>query len=745
MSRPGLATTAVLLLLSCRPGDLVPSALPGAPPLSRVDARSLIDALASKGAAYHPHTRHFDEVTGRPRYTNRLIRESSPYLLQHAHNPVDWWPWGDAAFARARELGRPVLLSVGYSTCHWCHVMERESFEDEAVARYLNEHYICIKVDREQLPDVDATYMAAVQQLSGSGGWPMNVWLTPAREPFFGGTYFPPRDGERGARKGLLTIARELAEKYTRDPKGIAAEASELARVVRVELAGPTTEGATPISQGRAPLDAALMQVRQNFDPVDGGLRRAPKFPSSLPLRLLLREQRRTGSAALLGIIELTLEKMAGGGIYDQLGGGFHRYATDARWLVPHFEKMLYDNALLAIAYAEAYAATGRGDYARVATETLQYLVRDLAAPDGGFTSASDADSEGVEGKYFVWDRHEVDALLGDESARFAAYYDVTPSGNWEGRNILHAARPSEGEWAALAGARRKLLAAREKRVPPDRDDKQLAAWNGLAISALAVGGRVLAEPRWLEAARRAARFVLGTLRRADGSLARSCTRGVVTGDGYLEDYALVIAGLIDLYEASFEVEWLRAALALAGLVEERFADPRGGWFETTAGSASPMGRVKPAYDGAEPSGPSVMALDLLRLATLTDDARWSTSADRALAAYAAPLARAPLSLSEMLLAVAWRSGTPREIVIVWPDGQPPPESLLTVLRTTFVPARVITGGPEGKLAALQQIVPLVEGKRALAGQPTAYVCIEHACLRPTSDPLELAKELTAP
>ena len=405
--------------------------LPGAPKYDDALAARLAAALEAKGPDYVPRTHHLAGPGGRaPKYTNRLILETSPYLLQHAHNPVDWHAWGDEAFAEAKRLGRPVFLSVGYSTCHWCHVMEGESFEDEEIAAYMNAHYVCIKVDREERPDVDAIYMSAVQALTQSGGWPMSVWLTPAREPFFGGTYFPPRDGARGAQHGFLTVLRELADTYARDGERVGRAAKSLVEAVRRDMESGGAAGALP---GAGVIVETVDYFKRAFDRVEGGVRRAPKFPSNMPIRLLLRHHRRTGDPASLEMATLTLEKMAGGGMYDQLAGGFHRYSTDARWLVPHFEKMLYDNALLSVAYAEAAQVTGRADFARVARETLDYVLREMTSPEGGFYSATDADSEGEEGKFFVWSESEIKQVLGPgpETSRFLRYYGVTTV-RWE-------------------------------------------------------------------------------------------------------------------------------------------------------------------------------------------------------------------------------------------------------------------------------------------------------------------------
>ena len=702
---------------------------PGAPPYDAALSARLAAALAAKGPGYVPRTHHLvgDPAQHVPQYTNRLILETSPYLLQHAHNPVDWRAWGDEAFAEAKRLNRPVFLSVGYSTCHWCHVMEGESFEDVEIARYMNEHYVCIKVDREERPDVDAIYMSAVQALTQSGGWPMSVWLTPAREPFFGGTYFPPRDGARGAQHGFLTILRELSDTYAKDGERVGRAAKSLVEAVRKDMESADTGGAQPSA---GVIGATVDYFKRAFDTVEGGVRRAPKFPSNVPIRLLLRAHRRTGDADTLHMATLTLAKMAGGGMYDQLGGGFHRYSTDARWLVPHFEKMLYDNALLAVAYAEASQVTGRADFARVARETLDYVLREMTTPEGAFYSATDADSEGEEGKFFVWSQKEIEEVLGPgaETARFLRYYGVTAGGNFEGANILNAAHPDEGEWAALAPARKKLYDVRARRVPPLRDDKVLAAWNGLMISGFAVAGRVLGEPRYVAAATRAATFVLERMRaptRAGGRLARSFKDGRPGAAGFLDDYAFVVAGLLDLYEAGFERRFLEAAVALADETERLFADAtHGGWFMTAGDHEALLAREKPAYDGAEPSGTSVALSNALRLATFTTDDKWRRIAERALGAVGVVLANRPMAMTEALLALDWATDHAREVAIVWPRAAGPESAgpLLAVLRETFLPNVVRAAAGEADVEAFANVAPFVEGKVATAGRATAYV-----------------------
>jgi uncharacterized protein len=712
--------------------------LPGAGAYPDALARRLADAVRGRGDTYAPRTHHLEG--GKPRYTNRLVLERSPYLLQHAHNPVSWYPWGDEAFDEARRSGRPVFLSVGYSTCHWCHVMERESFEDEEIARVLNERYVAIKVDREERPDVDGIYMTAVQLLTGGGGWPMSVWLTPDREPFFGGTYFPPRDGVRGPARGFLGILVEVADLYARDRPRVAAATGSLVDAGRTALAahGPPAD-APP---GPGPIADAVALIRRSFDETRGGLRRAPKFPSSLPVRLLLRHHRRSGDASSLDMALLTLEKMAAGGIHDQLGGGFHRYATDAEWLVPHFEKMLYDNALLAVAYAEAWQVTGRRDLARVARQTLDYLLREMTSPEGGLYSATDADSEGEEGRFFVWEEREIREALGGDADGFTAFHGVTAAGNFEGRNILWVPRPDEDTWDALAPAREKLYALRARRPAPLRDEKVLASWNGLAISALAFGGRVLGEPRYVAAAARAAEFVLGKLVK-DGRLLRTWLDGAAGVPAYLEDHAFLAQGLLELFEATFEPRWLAAAIDLQEKLERLFGDPEGGgWFTTAADHERLLAREKPTHDGAEPSGASVAVLNALRLDAFTTDPRWRRSADAALRHYRGLLEAQPTALSELLVALDFATDAPREVVLLWPEGGAAPSEFLDVLRRTFLPSRALAGAADGEAAARLAAVAPIAGGKTSAGRPTAYVCERGACRLPAISAEKLAAQI---
>ena len=747
---------AAVLAMACGPG--APPAplgdvLPGAVPVPDTVLARLRVAWDERPKGYVPRTRHL-RPDGTPRYTNRLFLEPSPYLLQHAHNPVDWHPWGDEAFETARRLGRPVLLSVGYSTCHWCHVMEEESFEDEEIARHLNEHYVAIKVDREERPDVDAIYMNAVQTLTGGGGWPMTVWLTPERRPFYGGTYFPPRDGDRGAGVGFLTLLRKLRTAYDEDPARVVEAAASLSEQVRQNLAVAAARDSLP---GASAVHQAAARVRDSFDAANGGTRGAPKFPSSLPVRFLLRYHRRTGDPDALRMATVTLAQMAAGGIRDHVGGGFHRYSTDARWLVPHFEKMLYDNALLTLAYLEGHQATGRADFADVAREILRYVEREMTAPEGGFYSATDADSPGPSGKreegwFFTWTPAELEAVLGADAARVVTgYYAVTPVGNFEGRSILHAPRSLEAvavelgrtpdEIArTLAEARERLYAARTKRPPPLRDDKILAAWNGLMISAHARATLALGDASYATRAVRAADFVLGRMRR-EGRLARSWRGGRLQRAGYLDDYAFLIAGLLDLHEATGDPRWLRDAIALDEVLAAHFEDAQaGGFFMTSDDHEELLAREKPAYDGAEPSGNSVQALNLLRLHEFTTKDTYRQRAERTIGAFGGRLETGPLGLSEMLLALDWQLDAPKQLVIATMRSREEAAPFLAVLRARLVPNRILAVTmPDDDLAAL---VPVAEGKGPMAGRVTGYVCENRVCDLPTAEPAVFARQV---
>ena len=655
------------------------------------------------------------------RFVNRLALETSPYLQQHAHNPVNWYPWGDEAFAAAKALNRPVLLSVGYSTCHWCHVMEEESFESETIAAYMNAHYVCIKVDREERPDVDSIYMSALQMISQHGGWPMNMWLDHARSPFFGGTYFPPQDSARGP--GFLSVLQHLATMFANEQGQVREAAADITGALHE--AAQRTSPAAAIDAERV-LGQALDTYRQRFDNRNGGMAGAPKFPSSLPLRLLLRRHAKTGDEQLLTMALTTLKAMAHGGIYDQLGGGFHRYATDSAWLVPHFEKMLYDNALLVSAYLDAWQITHDSELLWVAEDVLAYVAREMTTPDGAFYSATDADSMAAngkreEGEFFVWTPQDFAKVLGRDAAGAEHTFGVTPSGNWEGRTILtRTALPPEK-------LREKLYQARLQRSPPRRDDKVLAAWNGLMVSAFARAALVTGRADYLERASKAATVLL-TMRQGDRLLR---TRGSHTL-AFLDDYAAVIAACIDLGEASGEVRWLEEAMRLQAVLDRDFADPAGGYFMTSTAHEALLVRDKPGYDGAEPSGNSLAAMNLLRLHAFTLREDYRTRAEALMRGFATVLQRQPTALSEMLLAVDFAQDTVKEIVIVKTAAS---DALITALRSHFLRSRVIVIGTPAQLQAWSTIVPWAADRPAQGGAATAYVCEGQICQRPVTTP----------
>jgi len=731
--------------------------LPGTRGFSESLLRNFAQKYRQLGSDYRPRTRHLN-ADGSAKYTNRLFLESSPYLLQHAHNPVNWFPWGDEAFALAKKLNRPVLLSVGYSTCHWCHVMEEESFEDPELARFFNEHYVAIKVDREERPDIDAIYMSAVQALTGRGGWPMTVWLTPERKPFYGGTYFPPRDGDRGARYGFLTLLTELEKAYHQQPQKVLQSSEQLAAMIGQNLTPRSGDSRLP---GADLLHSTVAQYQQRFDAEYAGLSGAPKFPSSLPIRLLLRYYRHSGDQLVLNMATRTLEKMAAGGMHDQIGGGFHRYSTDAQWLVPHFEKMLYDNALLAMTYLEAWQVTGNPEFKRVTEDILRYVKRDMTSGGGAFYSATDADSptpggHREEGWFFTWTPAEIDQTLDQPEAQLVkAYYQVTEKGNFEGRTILHTPESltvalkhlnlsEDRARSMLATAREALYQARLQRPAPFRDEKILTAWNGLMISAFAKAGFALGDDDYTQAAKTAANFILEKLYR-DGRLYRSYKDGKAHHNAYLDDYAFLTTALLDLYEATFELPWLQRAIVLDRTLERFYEDKQhGGFFMTSNDHETLLAREKPTYDGAEPSGNSVTVLNLLRLHEFTTDDRYRQRAEKALQAFSGTLQAQPTALSEMLLALAFHLDMPKEIIIVTPEGQrQSAEPLLAQLRPTFLPNRVVSVVSQGdELDRHATIIPLLKHKRALQNRATAYVCEQGFCELPTHDPAVFARQI---
>ncbi len=674
---------------------------------------------------------------------NRLAGETSPYLLQHAHNPVDWFPWGPDALARATLLDRPIFLSIGYAACHWCHVMERESFEDRATADYLNAHFVSIKVDREERPDLDQLYMGAVQAMTGGGGWPMSVFLTPEGRPFYGGTYYPdqPRHGMPSFRQVL-----EGVDRAWRDGRGEVEAAGRRMVDALVERQGSDGAADAPTASVFEGVFDALMRT---FDTRNGSWGGAPKFPQPMTIDYLLR--RMAGGDARPGAItRFTLEKMADGGIHDQLGGGFHRYATDAIWLVPHFEQMLYDNAQLARAYLHAWAATGDPRFRAVTLEVLDYLLRELALPDGAFAASQDADTDGVEGLTFIWTATEIREVLGAEADPFLAAYGVTDEGNWEGRTILSRVwpdiqtPPDHGDpelESGLARSRAALLERRSTRPQPKRDDKALAAWNGLAIGAFADAGRLLGESRFTDAAARAAEAILGGLLAPDGALGRSWKDGRASGQGVLEDYTHLAEGLLALYEATFDERWFAAARALMDRVLDHFADPAGGFFDTADDHERLVARPKDPQDNAVPSGNAMATLVLLRLAAWTGEGRYRDAAERALRTVAPYLERYPTGFAQWLVALDLALAPAVEVAIVGEPGDPATQALLAETTRGFRPHQVVAVSADPGTS----MIPLLADRIALDGKPTAYVCRGFVCRLPVTTPEALRAELDAP
>jgi uncharacterized protein YyaL (SSP411 family) len=653
---------------------------------------------------------------------NRLAQETSPYLLQHRDNPVDWYPWGTEALERAREQDKPILLSVGYSACHWCHVMERESFENPETAVYMNEHFVSVKVDREERPDVDAIYMEAVQSITGHGGWPMTVFLDPDGVPFYGGTYFPP-DESRG-----MPSFRMVMEAVVHAFETQREEIREKAPIARARL-GAIGEVEPSELPGAAELEEALQRLLAVADPRNGGFGGAPKFPPASSLELLLARGETQH-------VELTLDRMLAGGIYDQLGGGFARYSVDAVWLVPHFEKMLYDNALLARTYLHGWQTLGHERYRRGCEETLDWMLREMRGPEGGFYSALDADSEGEEGRFYVWTPEQIREVLGDGADPVLAYYGVSDGGNFEGSNVLHIAG---GAAAAvppgLAEARQALFEARTQRLHPGLDDKRLTSWNALAIAALADAGAVLGREDYLDAARACAEFVLGSLRDPEGRLLRTYKDGRAHLDAYLEDHAFLLEALLALYEATFERRWFTAAQALAEETIERFGDPeRGGFYSTASDHEELIARRKEVGDHPIPSGNSSAAMGLLRLAALTGERRYESAAEGVFALFAKPAVQHPDAFAHLLRALDFHLSPTKEIALVGDDLA----ELAAVTRERPLFHAVLAGGPEGS-----EQPPLLQDRTTVDGRPAAYVCQNFTCHLPVSDPEKLLGELS--
>jgi uncharacterized protein YyaL (SSP411 family) len=697
-----------------------------------------------------------------PKHTNRLIHETSPYLLQHAHNPVDWYPWGEDALTKAQSEDKPILLSIGYAACHWCHVLANESFENEDTARLMNELYVSVKVDREERPDLDALYMEAVQALTGSGGWPMTVFLTPDGAPFYGGTYFPPRD--RYGMPSFTRVLRGVADLYRNQREDI----EKQAQAFREHYAGQAETGLKlpeDFNPATATISAETLTATANtlvsqFDAVEGGFGPAPKFPHPMGLEFLLRvEARRRATDAsaqpssqldenLLPLTLLTLDKMADGGIYDQVGGGFHRYATDRIWLTPHFEKMLYDNALLAPAYLHAWQLTGEARYRRIAEETLDYVLREMTNPGGAFYSTQDADSEGEEGKFYVWSAQEMRDLLGDDAPLAIAYWGVTDAGNFEGKNILHVTKPLDDVAAALgistdeaqAGlerARKALYEARSRRIWPGKDDKALAAWNSWMLRAFAEAGRLLDREDYRAAANRNADFVTRNLL-VDGRLQRAWRHGRAKLDAYLEDYASLANAFLSLYEATGDTGRFNVARELVETMLERFWDePTGAFFDTASDAEALIGRPRDLTDNATPSGTSLACEALLRLTALTGELRYREYAARILVPLAPAMERHPSSFGHLLCALDDLIGPYYEVAIVGDSRDIATQALVQAMSSRFLPRVALAAAAPGDAE-----VPLLEGRALLDGQPAAYVCQGFVCRRPVMAPADLLAQL---
>ncbi len=672
---------------------------------------------------------------------NRLAQESSPYLLQHQNNPVDWFPWGPEALEKSKHEDKPIFLSIGYSACHWCHVMEHESFENDAIARVLNEHFVPVKVDREERPDLDQIYMNAVQMLTGHGGWPMSVFLTPDLKPFYGGTYWPPHQA-RGM-PGFDQILAAVIDAWKNRREQALTAADQL--TAELQNVGHITGGESSKLQP-ALIDGAVAQLRRAFDNHYGGFGQAPKFPHPMDLQLLIRTGSR-GNQQALEMVRLTLDRMAAGGIYDHLGGGFARYSVDAQWLVPHFEKMLYDNALLTNAYLDAYLVTGDESYARIVRETLDYILRDMTDPQGGFYSTEDADSEGHEGLFYTWTPDEIDTILGEEhGATFGRVYDVSDTGNFEGRNILNLPktleqcakildRTVEDLSAELAESRKKLFKAREKRVHPGKDDKIIVAWNGLMIDAMARAEAGLDSSDYRSAAISAADFILTKMRRSDGRLLHSYRNGVAKLDAYLDDYAAFANSLVSLYELTSNERWITEAISLVEIMLAKFADPAGnGFFYTASDHEQLITRIKELTDSSVPSGNALAATVLLRLGRLTGNKSYLDAAEGTLTAAIPVLERAPLAAGQMLIALDRYIGPAHEIVLVGDMEKQESLDAWRTLHTKYLPRSILAirdSVPVAGIPRAAQLDELFASKESADGKPVLYVCENFTCQEP--------------
>jgi len=683
-----------------------------------------------------------DTSSDRDSDKNRLIFEKSPYLLQHAENPVDWYAWSEEAFLKAKKEDKPIFLSIGYSACHWCQVMERESFEDEEVAQLMNKYFVAVKVDREERPDIDNIYMTVCQYMTGSGGWPLTIIMTPDKEPFFAGTYFPKQ--AKFGRPGLMEILEQIASFWRKDRPRVLQAGSQITQTVQDISSSPMSGVLT-----KENLKQAYQKFQDSFDETYSGFGLAPKFPSAHNLSLLLRWWKRSDEEKALKMVEKTLDAMWRGGMYDHLGYGFHRYSTDSKWLVPHFEKMLYDQAMLAIAYVEAYQATGKAQYAEAARQIFIYVLRDMTSPEGAFYSSENADSEGEEGKFYIWTQDEIKAILGKKRGDlFCRFYGVTKKGNLEeGKSVIHIKKPVE-EFARDEGmspdelkkileqSRKKLFAAREKRIHPSKDDKILTDWNGLMIVALSKGAQALNKREYADAARKAADFLLQELRRKDGRLFHRYREGEAALPGYVDDYAFLVWGLIDLYEATFEARYLQEALSLTADMIKLFWDEKeGGLYFTGDDNEKLIVRMKDAYDGAVPSGNSVAALNLLRLGRMTMKQEFEKQAGKAMESFGKMINRSPTAFSQFLIALDFAVGPAKEIVIAGNLLQEDTDQMLDAVRHRFLPRKVLILHPDGEEGkAIEKVVPFVKHQNKINGKATAYVCDSYACKAPTTD-----------
>jgi uncharacterized protein YyaL (SSP411 family) len=667
---------------------------------------------------------------------NRLAEETSPYLLQHANNPVDWYPWVDEALSRAKAEDKPILLSIGYSACHWCHVMAHESFENNEIAGFMNNNFVNIKVDREERPDLDSIYMQAVQAISGSGGWPLTVFLTPDGKPFFGGTYFPPED--RHGMPGFNRVLKTVADAYENRRGEIEKAAGQVITVLTSETRGGESE---PLTLDI--LKQAYLTLQKDFDRESGGFGLAPKFPQPMALEFLLRYFHRTQDKAVLEMVDFALEKMARGGIYDQIGGGFHRYATDRGWLVPHFEKMLYDNALLSRVYLHAYVVTEKKLFRSIAEETLDYVLREISDSHGGFYSTQDADSGGVEGKYYLWTPQEIIDITGKDNSHIVAdYFGVTADGNFEGQNILHVAKEIGTEVSTIIDqARVSLLKRREQRVKPGRDEKILASWNGLVLASLAEAACTLDRRDYLAAAVANGSFLLDSMIK-NGFLQHAYKDGKAKLDGYLDDYAMVIEGLLTLHQATLHGEWLHQAIKLAKIMVEQFWDEATGVFYDTGGRHEDLFiHPRSIFDGAIPSGTSMATMVLLKLGWLIDKHRFKQIAAQALTSVRELMSQHPLGFGNWLCALDFYLSEPRQIAIVGSMDNPATPELLHTLCTTWLPNKVVAAYDPGDPTAVSEL-KLFENRGMINNQSTVYVCHRHSCQKPVTDPDSLAEQL---